>query len=134
MAYRLLADLVMIAHFAFIAFVVVGPLLAWRLRRLGLLWVQLPAAIYALAIVTVGFTCPLTPLENDLRDRAGQAGHDGGFVDRYIEGVIYPGSFTRIAQALAAGIMLVGYAGCIAVWRRRAHRGTGSGRSLRLGT
>jgi hypothetical protein len=133
MGFRVLADLVMIAHFAFIVFVVIGPLLAWRLRRLGLLWVQLPAAVYALAIVTVGFTCPLTPLENDLRARAGQAGHTGGFVDRYIEGVIYPGSFTRIAQALAAAVMLVGYAGCLAVWRRRGHREAGAGRFLRLG-
>jgi Protein of Unknown function (DUF2784) len=108
MAYRVLADLVMLTHFAFIALVVVGPLLAWRWR--GLLWVQLPAAAYALAIVVVGFTCPLTPLENELRAKAGQAGYEGGFVDRYIEGVIYPGSLTRVAQLVAAVVMLAGYA------------------------
>jgi hypothetical protein len=107
MAYRVLADLVMLTHFAFIALVVVGPLLAVRWRRL--LWVQVPAAAYALAIVVVGFTCPLTPLENELRARAGQAGYEGGFVDRYIEGVIYPGSLTRVAQLVAAVVMVLGY-------------------------
>jgi hypothetical protein len=107
MAFRVLADLVMLTHFAFIALVVLGPVLAWRWR--GLLWVQVPAAAYALAIVVVGFTCPLTPLENSLRERAGQADYEGGFVDRYIEGVIYPGSLTRLAQLVAALVMLAGY-------------------------
>ena len=107
MLYRALADLVMLTHFAFIALVVLGPLLAVRWPRL--LWIQIPAAIYALAIVVVGFTCPLTPLERMLREKAGQAGYEGGFVDRYIEGVIYPGSLTRVAQLLAAMLMLIGY-------------------------
>ena len=108
MGYWLLADLVMLVHFGFIAFVVVGPLLAWRWR--AVLWVQIPAAVYALAIVVVGFTCPLTPLEQHFRSLAGEAGYEGGFVDRYIEGVIYPGSLTRLAQAVAAVVMLAGYA------------------------
>ncbi|MGH9119540.1 MAG: DUF2784 domain-containing protein [Acidimicrobiales bacterium] len=117
MGYRVLADLVMLVHFGFIVLVVVGPLLAWRWR--AVLRVQIPAAVYALAIVVVGFTCPLTPLEQHFRSLAGEAGYEGGFVDRYIEGVIYPGSLTRVAQAIAALVMLAGYALIVLAPRHR---------------
>jgi hypothetical protein len=109
--YRLLADAVMVLHLAFIVFVVVGGLLAWRWPRL--LWVHGPVLLYAAAIVTIGFTCPLTPLERYLRRLAGTAGYDGGFVDHYIEGVIYPGRYTRLAQALAATVIVAGYVGLL---------------------
>lgn len=118
MGYRVVADLVMLTHFAFIAFVVLGPLLAWRWPRL--LWAHIPAALYGLAIVVVGFSCPLTPLERDLRRLAGDAGYDGGFVDRYIEGVIYPGRYTRVAQVVAATLIVAGYA--LVLSRRPAAR------------
>jgi uncharacterized membrane protein YhhN len=60
--YRLLADLVLVAHLLFIAFVAAGGLLAWKWPRL--LWLHVPVAVWAAAIVTVAFTCPLTPLES----------------------------------------------------------------------
>ena len=70
MLYGLLADLVVVVHLGFIAFVAVGGFLAWRWPRL--LWLHVPAVTYALVIVTVGFDCPLTPLEKHLRHAAGQ--------------------------------------------------------------
>jgi hypothetical protein len=109
--YRLLADVVMVVHFAFVVFVVTGGLLAWRWPRL--LWAHGATVVYAAAIVTVGFTCPLTPLEQHFRRLAGASGYEGGFVDRYIEGVIYPGQYTRLAQVLAATVIAVGYAGLL---------------------
>jgi hypothetical protein len=118
MVFRLLADLVVVVHLAFILFVAVGGLLVWRWPRLMRLHV--PALGWGIAIVTVGFTCPLTPLEKQLRERAGEQGYEGGFVDRYIEGVIYPGSLTRLLQALVAVAVIVGYAGMFA--RRRRDR------------
>lgn len=116
MGYRLLADLVMLVHFAFVVFVVTGGLLAWRWPRL--LWVHSAVLVYAAAIVTIGFTCPLTPLEQHLRRVAGTSGYDGGFVDRYIEGVVYPGQYTRLAQGLAAVVIVVGYGGVLLRRRR----------------
>jgi hypothetical protein len=112
MVFRVLADLVVVVHLGFILFVALGAVLAWRWRRL-LRW-HLPAVVWGLGIVTVGFTCPLTPAEKNLRGRAGEQGYEGGFVDRYIEGVIYPGSLTRLVQALIAVAVLVGYAGVLA--------------------
>lgn len=115
MAARTLADLVVVVHLAFILFVGLGALLAWRWPRL--VWLHVPAAVYGLTIVTVGFDCPLTPLEKHLRRRAGDAGYEGGFVDHYLEGVVYPGDATPLLQAVGAAAVVAGYAGL--EWRRR---------------
>jgi hypothetical protein len=108
MLYGLLADLVVVVHLGFIAFVAVGGFLAWRWPRL--LWLHVPAVIYALVIVTVGFDCPLTPLEKHLRHAAGQAGYAKGFVDHYLSGVLYPDRLLVLAQALVAVAVIASYA------------------------
>ena len=109
MVYRLLADLAMVVHFAFIVFVAVGALVAWRWP--WLVWLHVPAVLYAALIVTVGFRCFLTPVEVHLRERAGEEGYRGGFVDRYIEDVIYPEEYTAALRALVAVAIVVGYVG-----------------------
>jgi hypothetical protein len=82
--YGMLADLVLIVHLTFIAFVVCGGWLALRWRRLP--WVHLPTAAWGAGIEFGGWFCPLTPLENWLRRAAGAAGYAGSFVDRYLPG------------------------------------------------
>lgn len=108
MLYGLLADAVVIVHLGFIAFVAVGGFLAWRWPRL--LWLHVPAITYALIIVTVGFECPLTPLEKHLRHAAGQAGYSKGFVDHYLTGVLYPDRLLVLVQALVAAAVVTSYA------------------------
>ncbi len=114
MAYRLAADLVVVIHLAFLVFVAAGAILAWRWPSL----VPLHAAsvLWSVAIITVGFACPLTGLEKSLRGLAGEEGYGGGFVDRYVEGVVYPESLTPLLRALAAAAILVGY---VRLHRRR---------------
>src|SRR5687768_6263743 len=51
----------------------------------------------------MSWTCPLTPLENALRIRAGQTGYAGGFVQRYIGPVVYPRGMPRRLD-LVAGV------------------------------
>ncbi|HEX9995240.1 MAG TPA: DUF2784 domain-containing protein [Acidimicrobiales bacterium] len=117
MGYGLLADAVVIVHLGFILFVALGGLLAWRWPRL--VWAHVPAVVYAVAILTVGFTYPLTPLEKLLR-RLGDAGaYDGGFVDRYVEGVVYPESLAAPLRAVAAAAVVAGYAGLAVRAERR---------------
>ena len=70
MWYRVAADVVLVVHLLFIGFVVGGVFLAWRWPRV--IWVQLPAMVYGTLIEFVGFTCPLTPLQNYLRRRPGR--------------------------------------------------------------
>ena len=107
MPYRLSADLVVVIHLTFIMFVAVGGLLAWRWPRL--VWLHVPSVVWAVATITVGVPCPLTGIENLLRDRAGQEGYGGGFVDRYVEGVVYPESLTPLLRAMAALAVTAGY-------------------------
>ena len=117
MLYRVMADLVLVVHLAFIVFVAVGALLAWRWP--WLLWLHVPSGAWAVAIVTVGFPCPLTPLEKGLRTSAGDAAYRGGFVDHYVEDVVYPESLTPLLRAMVAAAIVVGYAGILR--RRQRH-------------
>jgi hypothetical protein len=109
MLYRILADGVMVVHFAFIVFVAVGALLAWRWP--ALVWVHLPAVAWGAGTVVIGFPCPLTPLEKALRRLAGGEGYQGGFVDHYIEDVIYPDEYSVVLRAVALVAIVVGYLG-----------------------
>ena len=104
MAYRLLADLVLSLHFAFIVFVIAGAV--WVLFRPRVAFLHLPCAFWGALVELAGWTCPLTPLEISLRRQAGQAGYAGGFLEHYLVPVIYPRGLTRSAQA-AAGTLVV---------------------------
>ncbi|MGQ0615876.1 MAG: DUF2784 domain-containing protein [Acidimicrobiia bacterium] len=115
--YGALADVVVLAHVAYLAFLVVGGYLAWRWWPV--LWVHVAAAAWAAGIVLVGYDCPLTSLEEWLRERAGQAGGDG-FIDRYVEDVIYPGALTPYLRVAVAIAIAVSWWGCARRRRRRA--------------
>jgi hypothetical protein len=104
MAYRILADLIVGVHALFVAFVVVGGLLALRWPRVAIL--HLPAAVWGTLIELQGWICPLTPLENSLRAAAGQAGYQGGFIEHYLLPVLYPAGLTRGVQ-LALGVVVI---------------------------
>jgi len=105
MLYRLLADVVLLGHFAFVAFVVFGGLLVLRWPKLG--WVHLPAALWGILIEYAGWICPLTPLENNLRERGGEAGYAGGFIEHYLTAVLYPSGLTRGAQVALGSLALL---------------------------
>ena len=122
MPYRALADLVLVVHLAFVLFVVLGGLLALRWPRLA--WVHVPVALYGALIEFAGFICPLTPLENSLRRRGGEAGYEGGFIEHYVTATLYPTGLTREVQ-VGLGVAVLAINGAIyAVWlrRRRAAR------------
>ncbi|MDM0022054.1 DUF2784 domain-containing protein [Variovorax saccharolyticus] len=118
---RLLADAVLLLHGLFILFAVFGGLLVWRWPRLA--WLHLPAAAWAGWVVSAGWICPLTPLENALRRSAGEAGYSGGFVEHYLLALIYPEGLTRPLQiALGLGVLLFNaalYARLLVLRRRR---------------
>ena len=121
MVYRLLADLVVVVHFAFVVFVAVGGLLVWR--RPALAWLHLPALAWAVAIIAIGFTCPLTPLEKYFRRLGGEPVYPGGFVDHYIENVVYPQRLSPVLWVLVAAASVLGYAAAL---RRRRLRSRGA--------
>jgi hypothetical protein len=103
-----LADLTVIVHLAFVVFVVVGGLLV--LRRRGWVWIHLPAAIWGASIEWAGWVCPLTPLENWLRLRAGE---------HYLLPVLYPSELARGTQIVLGGLVVViNVAFYSVVWKR----------------
>lgn len=103
--YIFLADLVLIAHLVFIIFVLFGGLLLLRWPRL--VWLHLPAIIWAVFIELAGWVCPLTPLENFLRMHAGLGEYQGDFIWRYLLPLIYPAGLTPNVQLLLAGVVIV---------------------------
>lgn len=98
MIYSLLADLVLLTHVAFVSFVVLGGLLV--LRRPWVAWVHVPCALWGIWVVLSGWVCPLTPLENELREAAGGAGYAGGFLNHYVSNLLYPPGLTRGTQVV----------------------------------
>jgi len=117
MLYRLLADLVVLVHSAFVLFVVLGGLLALRWPRAA--WVHLPAALWGAGIEFAAGICPLTPLENHLRRLGGEAGYRGGFVEHYVLPVLYPEGLTHGVQlVLGTFVLLLNLVVYAFVWRR----------------
>lgn len=104
MSYRLMADIVVLLHFTFILFVLMGGILSIWWRKI--VWIHIPAAGWGVLIEFAGWICPLTPLENRLRAKGGEAGYPGGFVEKYILPVIYPTELTREIQIIL-GILVI---------------------------
>lgn len=130
--YRLIADTVLVMHFAVVVFVMGGLLLviAGNLRRWT--WVNdlhfRIAHLLAIAVVVaqswLGKLCPLTELESWLRRRAGEAAYDRSFIEHWLERIVYYDApfwvFTAIYTAF--GLLV------LAAWlyfppRRRRGRG-----------
>jgi hypothetical protein len=105
MRYALLADAVVAIHFAFAAFVVFGGFLAWRWR--SVVYAHLPALAWGCWVELSHRICPLTPLENHLRERGGEAGYSGSFLAHYLHGLLYPPGLTADTQWVLAGFLLV---------------------------
>ena len=115
----MLADLVVVLHFAFVLFVVLGALLVLRWPKVA--YLHVPAALWGALIEFTGWICPLTPLENSLRARAGEAGYQGGFVEHYILPALYPSALTRHIQLLlGAAVVLLNLVIYTYVLRRSA--------------
>jgi hypothetical protein len=113
MIYRLGADLVLIVHLGFVLFVVLGGLLVWRWP--WLIWIHLAAAFWGALIEFTGFICPLTPLEDCLRELGGEVRYEGDFIGHYITEFLYPSGLTRPLQiglgisVLLLNVLIYGY-------------------------
>src|SRR5947199_1455906 len=104
MTYRVLADLVVLAHTLFVVFVVVGGFMVWRWRWVA--WLHVPCAVWGVMIEYQGWICPLTPLENALRTRAGLQGYESGFVEHYVLPVLYTPGRKRQTNASLGRLVL----------------------------
>jgi hypothetical protein len=122
MAFRILADATVVLHLAFVLFVVLGGLFVIRWPRVA--WLHLPAAGWGAWIEFAGWICPLTPLENWLREQGGGRAYTAGFVEQYLVPVLYPAALSRELQWSLGGLVLVVNAAVyLFVVRRRTARG-----------
>jgi len=98
------ADGVVVIHLAFILFVILGGLTLFRWP--WMIWIHVPTAVWGALVELLGAPCPLTPLENHLR-QAGNAGvYSGGFIDHYIMPIVYPPGLTRGTQVVLGMLIL----------------------------
>ena len=119
--FRILADVTVVLHLAFVLFVVFGGLLVVRRPRLA--WVHLPAAVWGAWIEFAGWVCPLTPLENWFREQSGGPVYASSFVERYLVPTLYPSSLSRELQAVLGGFVILANAAMyLAVVRGRVRR------------
>ena len=101
---RVAADAVLIVHLAFVAFVIAGGVLNLRWPRLA--WLHVPAVFWGAVVELTGWICPLTPLENGLREAAGETTYRGDFIQHYVVTLLYPARLTRDLQLLF-GVLVI---------------------------
>ena len=102
--YELAADLTLIAHFAFILFVVFGALLFFVTTKI--IFIHIPAFIWGSYIELTHSICPLTYLENWFLDKANLTIYSEGFIQNYIVPIVYPTDLTKNLQ-IYLGITLI---------------------------
>ena len=119
---KLLADFILLFHFAFIIFAIFGGLIV--LYKRWMLWIHVPAILWSSAVNLADWVCPLTPLENLLYSMAGQAGYKGGFIEHYITSLVYPNSMPRELELVAGFSILVWnvFVYTFVAYRVRRHR------------
>jgi len=113
----LLADIVVVFHFAFVIFVILGGFLVWRWH--WVVFLHLPAVVWGVGIEWLDAVCPLTPLEHWLRQQSGEIWYEVSFVEQYLIPILYPTGLTRTGQIILGCLVLtvnIGNYGCL--WYR----------------
>jgi len=124
MIYTAVANSLVIVHFLFVLFVILGGLLLFRWP--GIAFVHLPAAAWGVMIELNHWICPLTPVEQSMRRAAGEEGYTGGFIDHYIIPLIYPEGLTPEIQWVLGAIVLLVNAAIYGSWLLKRMSGRAS--------
>lgn len=122
--YLLAADLLLITHTLFVAFVVVGLVLVICGKFLSWSWVRNPwfrlAHLAAIGVVVLqswlGVICPLTIWEMTLRAKAGDSIYAGSFIAHWLGELIYyqaPAWVFVVAYTVFAALVIASW-----VWVR----------------
>jgi hypothetical protein len=118
--YAVAADLVLVTHFLFVVFIVLGLLLVFIGKLLNWLWVRNPwfraAHLMGIAVVVVqswfGVICPLTTWEMALRARAGEAAYQGSFISHWLGELLYyqaPAWVFVVCYSVFGGLVLLSW-------------------------
>lgn len=130
MVYRLLADLVVIVHAAWVLFIVLGQVAILLGLALGKSWarnvwlrsIHLVMIGYVVLEAALGWDCPLTVWEHRLREQAGQATYPGDFLGYWAHRLIFvdaePWVFTLV-YVLFGLLVAATFVGAPPRWNRR---------------
>ena len=127
--YRLLADLTVIAHFAYVMFVILGLLailLGWVMKWNWVRnrWFRGVHLVMILVVVLeswAGVTCPFTTWEQQLREKAGQETYQGDFIATWVHDVLFVEAELWVFTAGYTAFGALGLATCFLIpprWRR----------------
>lgn len=122
--WRWLADGVAAVHFGFLGYVFAGGYLAWRWNKTIIL--HFLAACWVALVVFFHLPCPLTALQENLRERAGQRPLGGSFIDVYVRGTFYPANGQLLAQAALGIVVVASWVGLVRRRRQSAPKLTAS--------
>jgi Na+/proline symporter len=86
--YSMAAAGILVLHLLFILWVAFGAL--FTRRRPLLRWSHIASLIYGILLEILNWPCPLTPMENWFRGRAGIPTYGGGFLLHYLDALVYP--------------------------------------------
>ena len=103
--YEILANLTLIAHFAFILFVIFGGLLFFIFSKI--IYIHLPALIWGIYIELTNSICPLTYLENWFLYKGELTTYSNDFINNYLFPTIYPEGLTNEIQICIAISLIV---------------------------
>lgn len=108
----LLADVVVVLHLAYVAFVLLGGFLALRDLR----WLAPHGAACGWGVVgmVAQAPCPLTALEKWLLTTGGEPSYDGPFISHYLAGTVYPVDAQGTVWQAAALIVMTSYVVAVA--------------------
>jgi Protein of Unknown function (DUF2784) len=98
------ADFILVIHFLFVVFTLFGGFLV--LIENLVLFIHLPCVLWSSIVNLANWTCPLTPLEKNLRTQAGQQAFSGTWTQNYVEPLVRPLGMPRRLE-LIAGVSVI---------------------------
>ena len=122
MPYQFLADAVLLAHFGFVLFVVIGLVAivggnaaGWRwVNRLSFRLAHLGSIAFVVLQSWLGQMCPLTLAQSWLRQRAGGAGYSRSFIEHWVHQLLF---YDTAPSVFVAIYTVFGLAVVFAWWR-----------------
>ena len=97
-------DFVLAVHFLFVFFVLFGGFFVSQAK--WVLFFHVPSVLWSSIVNLAKWTCPLTPLEKNLRQKAGQQAFKGSWIQNYLEPLVRPLGMPRRME-LIAGISVL---------------------------
>ena len=119
--FLLAADIVLVLHVLFVAFIIIGLVSVFIGKVLSWSWIRNPwfrlLHLVAIGVVVIqawfGIICPLTTLEMELRAQAADTVYTGSFISYWLEKILYyqfsPWVFTICYTVFAAAVVYSWY-------------------------